>query len=52
MLNNSLKKSEARGCRAPGAGRKDRFLSYKAAVKHTFLLELANGQEVAQCLVS
>ena len=47
---NSLKRthrtSEAKGCRASGGGRKDRFEGYKAAVKQTFTLELENGQEV------
>ena len=46
-LKRVCRTSEARGCRAPGGGRKDRFEGYKAAVKKTFTLELENGQEVA-----
>ena len=46
VLKKVCKTSEARGCRAPGGGRKDRFCSYKAAVKRVFHLELENGQEV------
>ena len=51
-LKRVCKKSEARGCRASGGGRKDRFQAYKAAVKNCFTLELDNGQEVACSLVS
>ena len=45
-LKRVCRSSEARGCRASGGGRKDRFAGYKAAVKQTFALELENGQEV------
>ena len=45
-LKRVCRTSEARGCRAPGGGRQDRFAGYKAAVKQTFALELENGQEV------
>ena len=45
-LKRVCRTSEARGCRAPGGGRQDRFAGYKAAVKRTFTLELENGQEV------
>ena len=46
QLKRVCRTSEARGCRAPGGGRLDRFAGYKAAVKQTFELELENGQEV------
>ena len=46
VLKRACRSSEARGCRAPGGGRHDRFAAYKAAVKKTFTLELENGQEV------
>ena len=48
VLKKVCKKSESKGCRASGGGRKDRFLAYKAAVKHVFMQELENGQEVAR----
>ena len=46
QLKRVCRSSEARGCRAPGGGRKDQFEGYKVAVKQTFALELENGQEV------
>ena len=52
VLKQVCKKSAAKGCRAPGGGRKDRFSCYKAAVKSVFWQELENGQEVARRLVS
>ena len=52
VLMKVCKTSEARGCRESGAGRKDRFLCYKAAVKQVFTQELETGHEVTRCLVS
>jgi hypothetical protein len=46
-LKRVCRKSESKGCRESGGGRKDRFKAYKAAVKNCFSLELSNGQEVA-----
>ena len=51
-LKNICRKSDSKGCRAAGGGRKDRFLAYKTAVKNCFTLELDNGQEVARRQVS
>ena len=52
VLKRVCKASEAKGCRAGGTGRKDRFVCYKAVVKQVFTQELDNGHEVTWCLVS